>query len=294
MNSDDNEQPADFVRLGARDNFYQSCAFLPMSFALVTSVDEGGETGIGPHALCFPFNVTEPYAMLLISRPGSATAANIRRSRRCALNYIEFDAGLLRSVTQLGYPGQSPEAKRKANPFRLRPSPQAASQDDREFPQIIAEAVQVFECTWDNTMQVEMGPPAPGDPGTGKFVLRIDNILLKPEFRAGVEEGRNFPNLPIFYGFRARGEFWFAEHGKPFRIAAPAVPGNELRAVIYLANRLDETVRFSDAACRRLTDVPRPFLQTVLERIIAAAHQHGVVLVDEAFIDTVRRQRAGT
>lgn len=291
MDDRDEHRPADFVRLGARDNFYQSCAFLPMSFALVTTVDEAGATGIGPHALCFPFNVTEPYAMLLISRPTSATAANIRRSRRCALNYVEFDAERLRAVTRLGYPGQPPEAKRKANPFTLRPSPLAASRGTAEHPQIIDEAVQVFECTWDDTLPVDMAPAPPASPGTGKFVLRIDDILLKPQFRAGVEEGREFPNLPIFYGFRARGEFWFAEHARPFAIAAPTVPGNELQAVIYLANRLDEKVRFSEAACRRLTDVPRPFLQAVLERIIATARQQGVCTVDETFLDAVRQQR---
>ena len=61
--------------------------------------------------------------------------------------------------------------------------------------------------------------------------------------------------------------------------------------MIYLANRLDEKVRFSEAACRRLTDVPRPFLQAVLERIIATARQQGVCTVDETFLDAVRQQR---
>jgi flavin reductase (DIM6/NTAB) family NADH-FMN oxidoreductase RutF len=291
MDASKDTGPGDFVRLGARDNFYQSCAYIPMSFALVTSVDESGETGIGPHALCFPFSVTEPYAMLLISRPTSGTAANIRRTRRCALNYIEFDAGRLRGVTRLGYPGQSPEDKRKANPFTMRESPVAASRADATFPRIIAEAFQVFECTWDDSMQFDMGPPRPGDPGTGKFVLRVDNILLKPQFRDGVEEGRNFPSMPIFMGFRARGEFWFAEHAKPFNIAAPTVAGTERQAVGYLANRLDETIRFSDAACDRLTRVPRPFLQGALERIIAAARERGVTLVEPAFIDAINRER---
>ena len=70
-----------FVRIGATDNFYQTSAFIPVSFALVTTVHETGETVIGPHALCFPFSVAQPYAMLLISRGNSLTAANIRRTR---------------------------------------------------------------------------------------------------------------------------------------------------------------------------------------------------------------------
>ncbi len=192
---------------------------------------------------------------------------------------------------RLGYRGHAPEAKRKANPFTLRPSPLAANRGTTERPQIIDEAVQVFECTWDDTLPVDLGPASPASPGTGKFVLRIDDILLKSQFRNGVEAGCDFPSLPIFYGFRARGEFWFAEHARPFATVAPTVPGNELQAVIYLANRLDEKVRFSDAACRRLTDVPRPFLQAVLERIIAAARQQGLCTVDEAFLDAIRQQR---
>ncbi|MCC7257790.1 MAG: hypothetical protein IT486_05420, partial [Gammaproteobacteria bacterium] len=146
----------DFVRIGARDNFYQSCSFLPMAFALVTTVGEDGETGIGPHALCFPFNVTEPYAMMLISRGTSATAANIRRLGRCALNYIEFDAAALAAVTRLGYPGQSAEDKRRASPFTLQRSPLPHSAADPAFPLLIREACQVFECTWERNLDLTM------------------------------------------------------------------------------------------------------------------------------------------
>ena len=111
------------MQLGPRDNFYQSCSFLPLSFALVTTLGEDGETNIGPHALCFPFNITEPYAMLLISRASSATAANIRRTGFCALNYIEFDRKDLAAVARLGYPGQTAEEKREASVFHLDESP---------------------------------------------------------------------------------------------------------------------------------------------------------------------------
>ncbi len=281
----------EFVRIGARDNFYQSCAFVPMSFALVTSVAEDGSTGIGPHALCFPFNVAAPYAMLLISRNTSATAANIRRLGRCALNYIEFDAERLRAVTRLGYPGQSAEDKRRANPFNLdlSPTPQRAS--DPTCPRIVREAFQVFECTWDRAMDLSMPGEVPSPDGAGKFVLRIDNILLKQRFRDGVEQGRSFPSMPIFMGFRAGGEFWFAEHGPPFAVQPPKVPGTELQAIAYLANRLDEHVRFTDAACAMLTQVPRPFLQAALEAIIAAAKGRGVTEITAAVLESINQDR---
>jgi len=281
----------DFVRIGARDNFYQSCAFVPMSFALVTTVNEDGTTGIGPHALCFPFNITEPYAMLLISRGTSATAANIRRTRRCALNYLEFDREGLEAVARQGYPGQSAEAKRKASPFTMQYSPIEGNRSNRDVPRIVGEAFQVIECTWDDSIDLSMAVDGVRDYSAGKFVLRIDNIFLKRRFREGVEEGRNFPSMPIFMGFRAKGEFWFAEHQKPFAVQPPKVPGIEVQSVIYLANRLDETVRFTDQACATLTSVPRPFLQAALEQIIAAAKKEGVAQVDVAFVEAFNRDR---
>lgn len=280
-----------FVRIGARDNFYQSCAYLPLSFALVTTVHEDGTTGIGPHALCFPFHVTQPYAMMLISRGNSATAANIRRLGRCALNYVEFDRERLDAITRLGYPGQSAAEKRRFNPYTMRRSPVASSAADPEFPDIIMEAFQVIECTWDRSVDLSM----PGDPQpaghAGKFVLRIDNMLLKQSYREGVEEGRNFPSMPIFMGFRAGGEFWFAEHATPFAVKAPTVPGQELQAVSYLANRLDDQVRFTDEACAALTGVPRPFLQQVLTGFIAAAKSRGMTEVTPALIAEINAAR---
>lgn len=281
----------DFVRIGARNNFYQSCAYVPMAFALVTTVNEDGSTGIGPHALCFPFNITEPYAMMLISRGTSATAANIRRTRRCALNYLEFDREHLGAVVRLGFPGQSAEEKRKANPFTLQHSPIEENRCNPDVPRIIGEAFQVIECTWDDSIDLSMPVAGVPDNSASKFVLRIDNIFLKSRYRDGVEEGRNFPSMPIFMGFRAKGEFWFAEHLPPFAIQPPKVPGTAVQSVIYLANRLDETVRFTDEACSTLTGVPRPFLQAALEQIIAAAKSRGVSQVDNAFLEAFNRDR---
>ena len=272
-----------FVQLGPRDNFYQSCAFLPLSFALVTTLCEDGTTHIGPHALCFPFNITEPYAMLLISRASSATAANIHRTGHCALNYIEFDERHLAAVARLGYPGQSADEKRQGAVFSLDESPSSHSGALR--PRIVREAFQVFECTWDDTMDVSMASSSAASAAGSKFVLRIDDILLRRDFREGVEQGRRFPSMPIFMGFRAGREFWFAEHRAPFAVGAPQVAGTELQSVLYLANRLDDRIRFTPEACSRLTGVPRPFLQVALERLIAAAKAEGIAEIDHAFVE---------
>jgi len=37
-----------FESIPLRDNFYQSCAFFPMPFALITTTNENGFTSIGP------------------------------------------------------------------------------------------------------------------------------------------------------------------------------------------------------------------------------------------------------
>jgi flavin reductase (DIM6/NTAB) family NADH-FMN oxidoreductase RutF len=277
-----------FVRSGARDNFYQTAAFIPMSFALVTTVHENGETGIGPHALCFPFSITKPYAMLLISRPTSATAANIRRTKRCALNYIEFDRERLSAVATLGYPGQAMEAKRKANPFTLVPSPTERS--DQQFPLIIGEAAQVIECTWDES--VDLAPRGAVEANAAsRFVLRIDEILLKEQFRQGCQDGSAFPNMPIFYGFRANGEFWFAEHAQPFAVPVPRVEGTELQTVKYLADRLDEHIRFTPEACVQLAKIPRPFLSSAMQMLIEQARNRSRLEIDPAFMKEVNEAR---
>jgi flavin reductase (DIM6/NTAB) family NADH-FMN oxidoreductase RutF len=283
----------DFVSYGGRDNFYQTCAFIPMSFALVTTAHENGETGIGPHALVMPFGITAPYSMLLISRSNSATANNIRRTGQCALNYIEFDRDKLTGVSRLGYPGQTLEEKQKAMPFTLLTSPSADKQADPEAPRVLSEAFQIMECTWDRSFDIDSPPPDADTVNESRFVLRIDHILMRPNFHKTLEQGEgHFPRMPIFYGYRSNGGFWFAEHDEPFSISPPQVEGIELQQVVYLANRMDENVRFTKEACAAFTKVPRPFLKTALQGTINAARDAGVSLVDESFLEQIQKSRS--
>lgn len=282
----DPEGACPFVQIGPRDNFYQSAAFIPMSFALVTTTSETGETGLGPHALCYPFSVSAPYSMLLISRGSSATASNIRRTGRCALNYIEFDREKLRAIARLGYPGQPPEEKREANPFALIPSP-ATDRADR--PLIVAEAFQVIECTWDNN--IDLGPQTTHERehGASRFVLGVDRILLRHDLRQGSVDGSIFPRMPIFYGFRAGGDFWFAEHGAPFAVAAPQASESSLQAAQYLATRLDDTIRFTEDATRDLARIPRPFLTKAMQGLVDKARHEGITEINSGFLRKVRQ-----
>jgi flavin reductase (DIM6/NTAB) family NADH-FMN oxidoreductase RutF len=261
-----------------------------MSFALVTTVHENGETGIGPHALVMPFGITPPYSMLLISRSNSGTATNIRRTGKCALNYIEFDRDRLTAVSRLGYPGQTLEEKQKAMPFTLLSSPSADRKADADAPRILGEAFQVMECTWDRDFNVDSPRPGADKVAESRFVLRIDHFLMRPNFHRTLEEGEGrFPSMPIFYGYRSSGGFWFAEHDDAFSISPPKVEGIELQHVFYLANRMDEKIRFTQEACAGFTKVPGPFLKTALQGTIHAAREKGVSLVDQAFVERLQK-----
>ena len=276
------------VSVGLKDNFYQSSAFVPMSFALVTTLHESGETGIGPHALLYPFGITTPHSMLLISRGNSGTAANIRRTGRCALNYIEHDPDKLRGIVAQGYPGQSLADKQRNNPYTLADSPDDGP-DAR--PQVIAEAFQVMECSWDRSVDIDSQLPDLGEATAAHFVLNINRLLMRADLVDGIEDGSRFPNMPVFFGFRADGNFWFAEHDNPFLVPVPKVEGQELQAVVYLANRIDDRLRFTDEACQRLTAIPRPFLKDALKGIAETALELGIDNVDPAALEKISAQR---
>ena len=196
----------DFVSYAGRNNFYQTCAFIPMSFALVTTVHENGETGIGPHALVMPFGISPPYSMLLISRGNSATASNIRRTGKCALNYIEFDRDRLTAVSRLGYPGQSLEEKQKAMPFTLLPSPSADRQNDPEAPRILGDAFQIIECSWDRSFDLDAPRTDAGGAERAPLCPADRPSADAPEFSRCTGKRRHLPDHADF--LRISQQWW--------------------------------------------------------------------------------------
>jgi len=281
-----------FVPIGIVDNFYQASSFIPMSFALVTTVHENGETGIGPHALLFPFSITKPHSMMLISRNNSGTAVNIRRNGKCALNYVQFDRDQLQGIANMGYPGMSLEDKDKANPYTMIESPTPEKAADPEFPRIISEAFQVFECTWDDSRFGFHGmTDATGGVYDGHFNLLIDRILVKEEFAPGIVKGEIFPHMPVFCGFRANRGFWFAEPGAPFSIPLPQVKGLEWQTLFYMGNRIDADVQFTEDAAKKLTGIPEPFMKDALTAIVERAKAEGLSLIDTDFLDKLNAER---
>lgn len=277
-----------FVKMNVVDNFYQASAFIPMSFALVTTVHENGETGIGPHALLYPFGITLPYSMMLISRHTSGTATNIRRNRKCALNYVPFDRDAFEGIATMGYPGMSLEDKAKANPYTMIDSPDADRAADPDFPQIIAEAFQVFECTWEDRFGLHDFRDDTGQKYESHFNLMIDEILVRKEYAPGVEKGDVYPDMPIFAGFRPETGFWFAETHEPFNVPLPKVEGMTSRHVFYVGNRIDPRIQFTRDACGKLTGIPRPFLKDALTGIVDSARKDGIAVIDEAYLEKIR------
>lgn len=280
-----------FVHIPVRDNFYQSSSFFPMPFALITTINERGTTSIGPHSLVFPFDISESHSMMLVSRASSNTATNLRRTGKCALNFIEFNRDWLKHVVDLGYPGQTPEDKMKGIPFELGKSPTPELAADEDFPLIMQDAFQVYECVMDGTFEYHPHREAAPPLVENFFALRVENVLMKESFKTKLDNRREFPDMPLSYGFRGGSEFWFAKHNQPFFIPMPRDKGADHSRIYYAANKVDPEIRFTEDACVMLTGIPSVFLEVVLKGIVDTAKEQGVSMIDADFVKSVEQQR---
>lgn len=287
------EEP--FVRLPPKDNFYQSVSFFPMPFALVSTVNERGVTSLGPYSLAYPFELIERPSVLLVARASSNTVQNLLRTRKAALNFLEFDRAWLEEVVRLGFPGQTPEEKMAAVHFELEPSPTDRYARDPEFPLLMRDAFQVWECELSGNFAYH--PARHTDPQlTESFLaLELQNVLLRERFAKALEDESAFPSMALSYGFRhqaGKRHFFFAEHKAPFPVELPEGVGPAHGHVFYVANKLDPEVRFTEEACKHLVAVPAPFLRTVLSSIVAAAKERNVKLIDESFVEKLNAERS--
>jgi len=282
-----------FQSVPLRDNFYQSCAFFPMPFALITTTDENGFTSIGPYALQFPLQICEQYTMLLITRAGSNTGINLRRNGKCALNYIEYDKDLLESIVELGYPGVLPEIKMEDTPFTMIKTPTLQFRDDPEYPLIIEEAFQVFECVVDGEFEYRPKREIEASLAEDFIALKVENVMLRESFKEKLEHRDEFPDIPISYGFRGGSEFWFARHEKPFHFPLPRGKELEPEYVSQVANRLDPEVHFTHEACAALVDIPASFLEAALGVFVTKARKQSTGTVDLAFVKAANTRWSG-
>ncbi len=297
-----------FKDLRIVDNFYQTSAFFPMPTILISTLDENGKTTLGAYSLCFPYYIAGKsyYAMILECRNSSNTAQNILRTGKCALNFLQDSRKDFGQTVKLGFPGETSEEKMSKCTFKLE-----KGLADGTRPQIISKAYQVFECTWDDSLedayldkekvgQLEgiEGPYRNFNGVTSKFgchfILKIDKILMKEKYYNAIINGvkaRNFPKVPVDYGYRDSQYFWYTKHSRAIKKPIPAGKEADLQSVMYAANRIDDKIKFTKEACQMIVKIPRPFLKAALTQMVNTARSEGWDLIDEEKMTLIRDKR---
>jgi len=186
----------------------------------------------------------------------------------------------------LGYPGESTAEKMKNSIFNLVPS-NLEPRGDARRPDIVREALQVFECTWDDSYPLI----DTDDAKEYHFLLRIDRILLTPKWKKCLQKGRGFPRLPVDYGFRDNNQFWFASHSAPYRVPIPSSKETTILAVQYACTHYDPDVVWQDDACREIVKVPKIFLKKGISSVVDEAKKEGISEITPEFLDLVRNKR---
>jgi len=300
---------SNFKDIRVVDNFYQTSSFFPMPTVLISTLDDEGNTTIGAYSLCFPYYIAgkDYYAMILECRNSSNTAQNILKRGKCALNFLEDDKKDFKATVALGFPGETSKEKMAKCPFTL-----IKGEADGERPKIIEKAYQVFECSWDDTLedayldkekvgQLEgiEGPYRNFNGVTSKFgchfILKIDKILLKEKYYNAIVNGvraKDFPNVPVDYGYRDSTNFWYTKFKKPIAEPIPTGKGVGIESVRYAANRLNTDVKFTDDALMMLVKVPRPFLKLVLNGCVDYANKNGIKLIDAKVMKEINDKRS--
>lgn len=294
-----------FKELRIVDNFYQTSAFFPMPTTLVGTVSENGMTNLGAYSLCFPYYIAgkDYYAMILECRNSSNTAQNLLRTKHCSLNFITDDKKFFKEAVRLGFPGDTTEEKMKNCIFELEDSA-----IDKARPKILSQAFQVFECTWDDSLEDAYldkagclegyEPPYRNFNGiTSKFgahfILKIDKILMKEKQYNAIINGvtaKGFPRVPVDYGYRDSTNFWCSPFKKPFPEKIQAKEG-DVNSVTYAAKRIDPNVTFTNEACAKLTKIPRIFLKAALTQMVEIAKEEGISVIDEAALAIINDKR---
>jgi hypothetical protein len=176
-------------------------------------------------------------------------------------------------------------------------------------PMVLTDAIQVIECTWvreldgaDKDMPGELTgyePPYHDFNGiTSKFgahfILKVDKILMKKKYSDAIINGvraKDFPALPVDYGYRDSKNFWFHRKTK-MRAELLQVRKASLESVRYAADRVDDKIKFTDDALVTILGVPRVFLPTVLKGCVTWAKENGVELVTAEHMKIINDKRS--
>jgi len=102
---------------------------------------------------------------------------------------------------------------------------------------------------------------------------------------------KDFPNLPVDYGYRDSKNFWF--HRKT-RMRAELLPirKQSLDSVRYAADRIDDKIKFTDDALETILNVPRVFLTTVLRGCVDWARENNVELITAEHMKIINDKRS--
>ncbi len=285
-----------FKDLRVVDNFYQTSLFFPMPTVVISTLCEDGMTTLGPYSLVQPYYIAgkEYYAMLLECRNSSNTAQNILRNGKCALNFITDSRKAFKEAVKLGWPGDKPKDKMANCQFVLEESLLGESGEKR--PKVLRDAFQVIECTWMRDLDgASNDAPSDADCYEGPyhdfngitskygahFILRVDKILMKEKYYNAIINGvkaGDFPPVPVDYGYRDSKNFWYTKHRRAIPELLP-IRKQTLSSVRYAADRIDDTVKFTDDALEMILNVPRVFLPTVLRGCVSWARENNCTLI---------------
>ena len=299
-----------FENLRVVDNFYQTSLFFPMPTVVISTLCEDGTTTLGPYSLVQPYYVAgkDFYAMLLSCRNSSNTAQNILRTGKCAINFVDDKPKTFKECVKLSWPGDKPEDKMPKCEFKLEKG-QIEEQTGEKRPMVLSDAIQVIECTWvrelDNAQNDQPGelngyePPYHDFNGiTSKFgchfILKVDRILMKKKYSDAIINGvkaKDFPPLPVDYGYRDSKNFWFHRKGW-MRAELLPIRKQTLESVRYAADRADDKVKFTDDALQTILNVPRVFLPLVLKGCVDWAKENNCELITEKEMQIINDKRA--
>lgn len=292
------------------DNFYQTSSFFPMPLTLIGTLDEKGEiTSYGAYSLIFPYYIAgkDYYAMVLECRNTSNTAKGLLRHGKCTINFLPYSKKNFAEHVKMGFPGDTPEEKMKDFKFTCIDGKRKEEDKEGNYPKIIEEALQVFECTWvkeldhaenDKVEEEYNGPYHDFNGITSKFgahfILKIDKILLKDKYYNALINGvnrKNFCPLPTNWGYRDSKDFWCSDYKAP---KAEGIPSREVdvSSVRYAADRLNTDVKFTDDALKMLVKVPRPFLKLVLQGCVDWANENNCKLITEKEMKIINDKRS--
>ena len=102
---------------------------------------------------------------------------------------------------------------------------------------------------------------------------------------------KDFPSLPVDYGYRDSKNFWFHRKTK-MRAELLQMRQASLESVRYAADRVDDKIKFTDEALKTVLAVPRVFLPLVLKGCVDWAKENNVELITEEHMQIINDKRS--